>query len=148
MSMPPDEEIKRDMLARMASKLEASPKSMAWMIAKYKEAEGIDNTAVARFLHVGEEQLLHLALCSRPRVELFNEDIESIADHLSIEQRPLLELVRHVEALESFQYASQAGSSQWLAAARDIAEEPTSAYDVDVEGAEDEKHDNILDDEQ
>jgi hypothetical protein len=148
MSMPPNEDIKRDMLARMAKMLETSPKSMAWMIAKYRETEGIDNTEVARLLRVDEEQLHHLALCGRPRVELFNEDIESIAEHLSIEQRPLLELVRHVEALETFRYASQAGSSNFLAAARDIAEEPASPYDADNDHTETEKPDVSTDDEQ
>src|SRR5262245_1021887 len=94
MSMRSDEEIKRSIAALLARKFEKSPKSMAWVLARYRDAEGVDDAAIARQLGVDEHRLHHLALCGRPREYLFAEDIESIAEHIGIEQLPLASLVR------------------------------------------------------
>jgi hypothetical protein len=125
----------------LAEKLTALPDSMAWVIAKYREIEQIDDAAIARRLGTDIDGLNHLALCGRPREDLFMEDIEAIAEHLSIELRPFLELVRHVETIEAFRYHSAAGSTRLLAAARDIAEEPATPYQAGEEEPEEEARD-------
>src|SRR5215211_971297 len=71
MSTRSDEQIKRDIAARLARKLEDVPKSMAWILAKYRDTEGIDESAVARHLGIDIDEFHHLCMYGRPRQYLF-----------------------------------------------------------------------------
>jgi hypothetical protein len=119
----------------IAAKLASIPDSMSWVIERYKEIEKVDDSAVQRLLGVSENAYYHLALCNRPRSDLFKSDIESLAEHIGIEERSLLALVRRVEALEAFRYYTAAGGGQVVAAARDVAEEQES-YKAELKESE------------
>jgi hypothetical protein len=133
MSMPSDAEIDRILAAKVAARLASSPKSMAWILARYKEIEDVDDASIARQLGVDEHQLHHLAMFGRPRPYLFTEDIETIAEHFGIDQLILASLVRHVEALETFQTYQDIAASGLLAAARDRAAEESGEYDAETD---------------
>lgn len=121
------------MAGRLAARFESDPTTMAWVIARYREAEGVDDMLVAVALGIDADQLPHLALCNRPRPELFAEDIETIADHIGVERERLANLVRQVEALAAFgrigAHGGRAGGL--LAAARDRAAEDPGSYEPD-----------------
>jgi len=119
----------------MASKLAVSPKFMAWIIARYREIEGLDEETVARLLGLDLYRLHRLAIFGRPRRELFNEDIETISEEAGAEPRALVELIRRVETIETFQMCSDSTNIGMIAAARDIAEEKPD-YDSPPDEAE------------
>lgn len=135
MSTRSDEELERNIAARLARRLEESSKSMAWILAKYREAEGLEESMVAQRLGVDVHELHRLARFGRPRPYLFAEDIETISEETGIEQQQLASMVRHVEALETFRYHSAGGSDQFVAAARDVAEEQET-YDAESDNSE------------
>lgn len=117
--------------ARMlAARLEGDPSTMAWVLARHREAEDQDDVLVALSLGIDPVLLPHLALCNRPREEIFRTDVETIAAHIGMDPIPLAELVRRVEALTGFGRRPAAGRGGILAAARDRAAEDSATYDV------------------
>ena len=136
MSMPSDADIDQVLTAKVAARLAESPKFMAWVISKYKEFEGIDDHAVARKLGLDVNGLNHLALSGRPRDMLFTEDLETIATRHKIDQLALAELVRRVEAVETFRTYQGVAASGLLAAARDRAAEESGEYDAEPDASE------------
>jgi hypothetical protein len=136
MSMPSDAEIDRILAAKVAARLASSPKSMAWILARYKEIEDVDDASIARQLGVDEHQLHHLAMFGRPRPYLFTEDIETIAEHFDIDQLVLASLVRRVESLETFRAYQNFEATGLLAAARDHAAEEPGEYDAEPDNSD------------
>jgi hypothetical protein len=137
MSARSDEEIRRSIAAKLARKLADAPKSMAWILAKYRDAEGIDEAALAQRLGIDIDELPHLGMYGRPRQYLFAEDVQTISERFGIDQLVLSSLVRHVEALETFRtYQDTAGATGLVAAARDRAAEESSEYDAESNSIE------------
>jgi hypothetical protein len=147
MSMPSDAELDRKIAAKLVARLADVPDTMAWVIARYKEIEQVEDAFVARQLSIDVHQLHHLALCGRPRSMIFDLDIETIANHIGVDQQQLASIVRHVEALETFRTYQGLGASGLLAAARDRAAEESADYEAEPD-AEDSAPPSEPDDEQ
>ena len=113
----------------LAARLEDDPSMMAWVLAQYRDAEDKDDRLMALALGIDEFKLPHLALCKRPREELFRHDIESIAEHIGMDPTPLAEVVRLVDSLAAFGQLQPGQHGRLLAAARDRAAEDTAEYD-------------------
>ncbi len=131
MGIPFDDEMQAKMTRMLAAKLAVSPKTMSWVIDQYKEIEHVDDASVQRILQISANDFYHLAICGRPRENLFTEDLETFADRFSIPQQPLARLVRRVEAITSFREYTDVAAASLLAAARDIAEDRPEPYDVE-----------------
>ena len=115
---------------KLATHLEDDPSMMAWVLAQYRDAEDKDDRLMALTLGIDEFKLPHLALCKRPREELFRSDIESIAAHIDMDPAPLAEVVRRVDALAAFGQLQTGQRGRLLAAARDRAAEDSAVYDA------------------
>jgi hypothetical protein len=113
----------------LAARLEDDRSMMAWVLAQYRAAEDKDDRLMAQKLGIAEYQLPHIALCKRPRDELFRSDIDAIAGHIGMDPAPLAEVVRLVDSLEAFGQL-QTGQRRLLAAARDRAAEDPAQYDA------------------
>jgi hypothetical protein len=120
---------------KLAQRLEGDEETMAWVLARLRERTGATDVAIAARLGLDEELLPHLALCNRPRQELFRTDVESIADHFAIAPRPLADLVREVETLLRFQPRGDRAAGL-LAAARDRVAEEEDSYDSQASTSE------------
>jgi hypothetical protein len=59
------------------------------LLARYKEAHQLDDQALVRLLGCSEEDLVHLALCGRPRLDQFASDVSRIAEHVHAQAGPL-----------------------------------------------------------
>lgn len=123
------------LMRRAAERAVDRPEFMAWVLARYRAAERIDEDRLAVFLGISREVLDRVAVCGRPRPELFKEDVEAIAERFGVTVVRLVNLIREVEVLEAFAPMRE-GSGAALAAARDrIAEEPGAYDDADDDGA-------------
>jgi hypothetical protein len=123
MGIPSDDESQARLTRMMASKLSAYPDSMSWIIERYKEIEKADDAEVQRRLGISDNDYYHLAVCGRPRSDLFALDIEILAERFNIEQARLANLIRRVDSITTFRNYSEVASSGMVAAARDVAEE-------------------------
>ena len=112
----------------LAQRLEDDGGTMAWVLARLRERTGATDSAIAARLGLDDDLVPRLALCSRPRPDLFREDVEAIAEHFAIAPRRLADLVREVETLARFQPRSER-SVGLLAAARERVAEETVDYD-------------------
>ena len=115
---------------KLAARLEDDPSMMAWVLAQYREAEDKDDRLMALTLGIEDDLLPHLALCKRPREDLFRDDIQSIAEHIGMDPAPLAEVVRLVDSLEAFGQLQTGQRSRLLAAARDRAAEDPAEYNA------------------
>ncbi|GIW03496.1 MAG: hypothetical protein KatS3mg059_0116 [Thermomicrobiales bacterium] len=110
-------------MCRAARAAERRPAFLASVFAAYRRAEHLDEQGLARILGIPAEQVCGLALCLRPRPEVFGEDVHQIAGRFHVDPHVLAGIIRHVEALEAMQPAIT-GTGQIAAAARDAAEPP------------------------
>jgi hypothetical protein len=69
------------------------------LLARYKEEHQLDDPALANLLGCTEEDLVHLALCGRPRSDCFEQDISRIAAHVHALEEALASLYRETMAL-------------------------------------------------
>lgn len=115
---------------RLAQHLEADEGTMAWVLARLRERTGAQDSGIAARLGVDEDLVPQLALCNRPRSDLFREDVEAIAEHFAIAPPRLAALVREVETLERFRPPSEHARIGLLAAARERVAEDASDYDA------------------
>ena len=113
---------------RLAERLAGDEATMAWVLARLRERTGATDPAIAARLGLAEDLLPHLALCNRPRPDLFREDVEAIAEHFAIAPRPLADLVREAETLVRFQPRAERTAGV-LVAARDRVAEDEAAYE-------------------
>jgi hypothetical protein len=125
----------------LAQKLSALPDSMAWIIERYKEIESLDDSGLQSFLGIDATNYYHLAICGKPRSDLFALDIEVLSDRFNIPEEPLTHMIRRVDTLSTFKDYSDVAAASMLAAARDIAEEPATPYQAGEENPEDDDHD-------
>lgn len=130
MDTPIDPQFPIRLARRLAERFEGNPDTLASVFARYREAEGIDEAGLAAYLGITPDLVPHIALCGRPRVDLFPEDIATVADRFGIEPERLAVLVRHVDALEAFKRVRPERRQGLLAAARDRAAETSISYDT------------------
>jgi hypothetical protein len=108
-------------LIRLVELAEKRQDFMASLLVIYKRQEELDDQQVAELLECDVENLLHLALCERPRsAPHFWKDVEQIASHLHIDPDRLANLTRLAESIEE-RYTDQ--NRTYLLAARDYDEE-------------------------
>jgi hypothetical protein len=144
METPSDSTLLTRGARRLAQRLEADDGTMAWVLARLRERTGATDAGIAARLGLAEDRLPHLALCNRPRSDLFRDDVETIAEHFAIASRRLADLVREVETLERFRPRAERASGL-LAAARDRVAEDDGTYDDGretdaVDGAPDDRN--------
>jgi hypothetical protein len=111
------------LLRRTVRAAEASPVFLAAVFARYRAVEGLDDAEVAGRLGVTVNRLDELAICRRPRPELFRQDVAAIATRFGADSGALAAIVRQVDGLERFAATPAPG----LLAARDADDEPTPA---------------------
>jgi hypothetical protein len=117
------EETSAALMCRAARAAERRPAFLASVFATYRAVEQIDEHGLARILNIPPEQVCGLALCLRPRAEVFREDVQRIAERFHVDPQTLAGIIRHVEAIEAIQAAGM-GKGQIAAAARDAEESP------------------------
>src|SRR5262245_59273956 len=108
------------LLRRTVRAAETSPVFLASVFACYRATKGTDDAELARRLGVAAERLDELALCRRPRAELFRQDVAAVATRFGADAGALATVIRQVDALEAF---AVPGASRVLAAARGVDDE-------------------------
>jgi hypothetical protein len=111
----------------MAQRLASEPGFIAYLLATYAHAEGMNWQELAEELGLDTDGFSRLAVCTVPREDRFREDVERIAQYVGASPRVLLAILRHAESLIAFQASQDQSHSQWLIAARDHDDEPEDA---------------------
>lgn len=78
-------------LARLAA---SKPEFVAHRLAAYQQQMQCDDTDLAAQLGCSLEDLTHLRLCTLPRSDHFQEDIERIATHVHAKADELTKILR------------------------------------------------------
>jgi hypothetical protein len=86
--------------ARAASRTQAHPQYLGWVLGRYKELENQSEHDLMKALGVSSQDLLRLYLCLRPRTDHFAEDITQISAKFNVDAMALANIVRLVEAVE------------------------------------------------
>jgi len=89
------------LLAYAAQRAKARPEYLAWVMARYVELERISEVELAQHLGVTLGDLPHLALCLRPRVEHFADDVRQLNSKFNIDPAVLATVVRLVDSAEA-----------------------------------------------
>ena len=86
-----------DLLITAAQRAASDGALLASLIGQLGESGGLTWSQIAARLQISEAQLARLALCRRPRVERFQEDIGQIAEYVGIDRWVLAQFVGRVE---------------------------------------------------
>ena len=81
------------LLERMARRVEALPRFMAYLLRRYIELKGSDQVTLMARLGVGRTALIRLALCWRPRSWRFDSDVARIAEVVGVDPRKLAQVI-------------------------------------------------------
>lgn len=87
------------LVRRAAAAAATRPVFLAWALARYREAEGLDDAGLAVLLRIEPGQLGLLGLCRRPHPERFGDDLLAIANRFGVVPDRLALVIRQVEAL-------------------------------------------------
>ncbi|MBP1464376.1 hypothetical protein EYB53_001525 [Candidatus Chloroploca sp. M-50] len=121
-------------LARAARRAEQQPFFLASVLAAYRQANRLDDAALATLLDCQLADMLRLALCRRPATEQtqFMADVDQLAQRFNLRGDQLAMIIRQVDALAAIQQQVQVAydGMGMLRAARDH-EEPAA---IDEEG--------------
>jgi hypothetical protein len=121
--------------ARLETRLAADPAFLAWALARFRAAEGLDQAALAAWLGVAPDRLPRLALCLRPRAEAFGADCDDLAARFGADPARLADLLRRVDALAALARArAPAEAGGLLAAARDRDDMPAEGDGAEEDG--------------
>jgi hypothetical protein len=88
------------LLAYAAQRAKARPEYLACVLARYVELERISEEELAQHLGITAGDLLHLALCLRPRVDHFAADVRQISTKFGINPAALATVVHLVDSVE------------------------------------------------
>ncbi len=85
-------------------RLRSNPNFMSWIFATYQKQERILEADVINILDTTPDMFYRLALCKRPdsRRPEFAEEIQQLANYTSIDPTRLANLIRRVEAVDTF----------------------------------------------
>jgi hypothetical protein len=89
------------LLAYTAQCAKARPEYLAWVLERYVELEHLSAEELARRLGITAHDLLHLALCLRPRTDHFADDVRQISIKFNINPAVLATVVCLVESAEA-----------------------------------------------
>ena len=87
------DEGKMQLLERMARRVEALPRFMAYLLRRYIELKGSDQVTLIARLGVGRAAFIRLALCRRPRSWRFDSDVAQIAEVVGVDSRKLAQVI-------------------------------------------------------
>lgn len=108
---------------------------LGWDLARLRSMEGLDRDGMADRLQVDSEILTRLELCRSPRRgSSFSADLEMITRYVGMEPARLARTIRLGDALATLQSAPQSIPEATLAAARDVAGEPSLIDDLPPAG--------------
>jgi hypothetical protein len=117
-------------LSRAARRAGQQPFFLAYVFHQYREANTLDEPALANLLGCSVDALPRLALCRRPMgdTSAFRTDIDHLAERFRLNGEQLAAVVRQVDALEAIrsQMKETQASYGTLRAARDREEDGTS----------------------
>jgi hypothetical protein len=131
MAYPSNPDLTYNLAQRLARRLESDPEFLAAVFADYKQRRDIDDDRLAANLGTDLLSLQRIAICRKPRPDLFRDDVETIAGEFGIDPAKLADLIRHAEVLAAFAgRPAAAGAPEILAAARDRAAEHGGEYRV------------------
>ena len=119
------------MARRAAAAAAARPAFLAWVIARFKEVERLDEVGVARWLGTDSDQLSWLRLCRRPRPESFAADVDVIVERVGADRLRLAAMIRQVDSLSALTNVPTQESGV-LTAARDREDDRRAGLDEDV----------------
>jgi hypothetical protein len=88
------------LLAYTAQRAKTRPEYLAWVLARYVELEHISEGELAQHLGIAAHDLPHLALCLRPRIDHFADDVRQISTKFSINPAVLATVVHLVDSVE------------------------------------------------
>ncbi len=106
-------------LARHAAMAAAArPAFLGWTLARFRQAEGLDDAGLAGWLGTDPSRLQWLGLCRRPRPDRFAADIAALSARFGVDPSRLAAATRQVDALSALAHAPDQDIGV-LAAARD-----------------------------
>lgn len=115
-----------DALAQAARRAEQHPFFLAGVLAAYRDANRLNDVALAALLGCRAADLTRLALCRRPATEQarFLADIDHLAQRFQLRGDQLAMIIRQVDALAAIQQQLQVSDTGagMLQAARDYDE--------------------------
>jgi hypothetical protein len=134
---PTDASLSAEITRRLVARLETSPEFLAFVLRRYRDAQGFDDARLAAKIGARVDDLPRIAICRRPRHDSddpahFRQDVESIAEEFGLDPRQLAEVVRFVDVLDAFSSAPAGKvSTGLLAAAKERAAEERADYDIE-----------------
>jgi hypothetical protein len=87
-----------ELLTHAARRAQDRPAYVAWALARVQAREGLSDEALAARLGLATVDLPRLALCLRPRLDQWDEDLAQIAARFGLAPGPLSAVLRAVEA--------------------------------------------------
>lgn len=110
-------------LEHLAQRVADAPDFFSCALAAFARSEGLEDKGLAGRLGCSVEILTHLRLCRMPRAQapLFWQDVETIAQHFSLDANVLAEVARRGHSLLRMRNpgGDQTGEKRFLLAARD-----------------------------
>lgn len=104
---------------------------LGWDLARLRTIEGLDREALAARLELDSDDLTRLELCRSPRRGSdFRADVETISRYVGVEPLRLAGTIRLGDVLTTLQAAPKSIPESVLAAARDVAGEPSLVDDL------------------
>lgn len=108
-------------VVRLANRVAVDPFFLAFALAEYAAAEGLDPAGLAARLGTTPGVLPHVALCRSPRADPdgFREDVDRVAGKFGLDRDVLITVARHgqiVAAMRPPDEAAPADAGAFLAA--------------------------------
>jgi hypothetical protein len=105
-------------LSALSARAALNPEFMGYVIREYLNSQRITNDDLCSLLGITPELLVRLSLCKRPDPQEpdFVERVSAIGDYTLCDEDALLQVIRHVDALEALRTP---GQRTMLSAARD-----------------------------
>lgn len=80
-------------LSHLANQAASRPEFIASQLAAYQQEKHLDDASLAAQLGCSLDDLTHLRLCARPRLDHFDEDVTRIAQHVHANRATLAHLL-------------------------------------------------------
>ncbi len=80
-------------LSNLARQAEERPGFIASRLAAYQRAKHLDDADLATQLDCSVDNLTHIRLCTLPRPDYFDEDVQRIAEHVHADPAALAQIL-------------------------------------------------------
>jgi hypothetical protein len=91
---------KSTILQGMAHRATMRSQYLAWVLARYSQAEQKTDEMMARMLKLPVQDLDRVRICLRPRPQLFEDDIGQVAAKFGLDGSALAKIVRYVDSVQ------------------------------------------------